>query len=359
VKKFNVWFVFVSLALFFGCASKSKINSPYNSSQNSSTSSALSSQGGTGSEQIPFERHLCSYNSPLTVPDGNQKQIKSCESKNKDCYKAGLYAERIGHFSQAQKFFKIACDQNSAESCYCLAQSKMTGDMTSEPSQEKKDLAIIQILTKSCQSGHRDSCAFIDYSLYIGRKDSAAIDRIQTGCAQGSTRSCYYNGIIQNKNGNLQLAEQFLKKACDKKYAPACGDLALLYQSDSADDALDKSDAFSKKACMMGKTEFCESLPVIAEDWIKPHVKFCKMGFFDSCMTAMKSRKKSTVQAARKTVCKLETVLCNENDKLSKGEFDKRYASLKKNSLACVSDVNIKVISKRKQEVFAISRCIK
>lgn len=329
--------ILLTVFLIVGCASNSNRNN-------------LSVDGkNQANEPIPYDRHLCSYNNPVGTVTANAGHIKTCKNKNRNCYQAALYSERTGHFSEAQQFYKKACDQKNLDSCYCLAQSMMTD--------QKPESETAQVFSQSCLSGHQDSCSFIYKNLYFLHKDQSAFDRLQKDCDKGSMRACYFMGMIHQQNGDIKTAEKLNKMACAKKYSYACADLAQLFVS--KEDYM-SAEIYQTKACKFGLAESCIFLPPIkSESWIKPHIEFCKKGFYESCLIAMKSKNNSIVQNARKVACGFDTVICNRNEEFTKEEFAKKYTELKKNSLACVSDTSIQMSFKKKTQSFDISRCVK
>ncbi len=104
------------------------------------------------------------------------------------------------------------------------------------------------------------------YNLFTQFQRAAAIPLLMSACDGGNLRGCMFAGEVLLHGGNgvtpdLKSAETLLRRACEGKQWPACGDIAWMYDQDvGLERDLLQAVAYYRKACDGGDSDGCFGL---------------------------------------------------------------------------------------------------
>ncbi|KAL3994825.1 Sel1 repeat family protein [Acanthocheilonema viteae] len=168
------------------------------------------------------------------------------EKRPEMCQLLGEYMEAIDqNFKAAYNIFKTNCEEKGfPRSCFKYAMYLLAG-RECEPSRKK----MIEPLEKSCEANMPKGCRFLSLVHWNGEKD---------------------------RKPNSELAEKYMKKACDLEDAEACWLLSTWYIGRDA-EFVTLGATKSKHSSHLGE------LPRNIDLAIKYGIRACDFGCFQSC----------------------------------------------------------------------------
>ena len=263
---------------------------------------------------------LCGLNQPLL--------------KQGEPLASALLAEREGHVRLAWSQFDQGCKGGDPEFCFCSAWAL---------SNQGKLEAAAELARKACLQGHHESCSFEGAVLAKMGRAEESVRLYKEGCDAGSARGCVSLANHEENAGRSAEADVLYRKACDLGPGPGCASLADFKWNERMQAA--KGQAYETadlqplkdKACESGSFDYCEITSQNYRAMKRLLGSACDHGFRAACRpmldAAVRLGTARDVKAAIHALCSRSNTRCYAAGYLSKEEYEKAIAGLKKQAL--------------------------
>jgi uncharacterized protein len=204
------------------------------------------------------------------------------------CYSvASSYGDGIAGFpadaTKAAQWYKTAldtgkkaCDAADASACNIAGVIQYLG--SAGPADKASAVRLYQ---KGCDAHDADACANLGFAYEQGDGGLAKdLDKARAwyanACTAGNGRGCYNLGTSWDREGpgrDAVKAVAALSDGCERRWAPACNDLAYAYQHGEGGLARDEPRALAlyKKACDGGNALGCKNAKRLGESVERNH----------------------------------------------------------------------------------------